>query len=195
MNATGPAGGSAKLAPRDESPRLWTVGHSTRTWEDFREVLRVHEITAVVDVRRFPGSRKFPWFGSDAMSEQLPRDGVGYEWISQLGGRRSVLPGSPNGGWRNSSFQGYADHMASTEFADGLEQALAAAAQGRTALMCAELLWWRCHRRLISDLLVYRGHQVLHIQTKRAAEPHHLNPVAQALGEGLIYPPLQRSLL
>jgi len=85
--------------------------------------------------------------------------------------------------------------MASAEFADGLEQASAATAQGRTALMCAELLWWRCHRRLISDLLVHRGHQVLHIQTERAAEPHHLNPMAQAVGEDLIYPPLQLGLL
>lgn len=195
MNAAGPAYGSAKRAPRDGASVLWTVGHSTRTWEAFREVLRVHEITTLVDVRRFPGSRKFPWFGSDAMSEQLPRDGVGYKWIPQLGGRRSVLPGSPNGGWRNSSFQGYADHMASAEFANGLEQALAAAAQGRTALMCAELLWWRCHRRLISDLLVHRGYQVLHIQTERAPESHHLNPMAQAVGEDLIYPPLQLGLL
>ncbi|WP_313271962.1 DUF488 domain-containing protein [Stenotrophomonas sp.] len=195
MNATGPAYGSAKLTPLDEASPVWTVGHSTRTWEAFREVLRVHEITTVVDVRRFPGSRKFPWFGSDAMSTQLPLDGIGYHWVPQLGGRRSVQPESPNGAWKSASFQGYADHMASAEFADGLEQALTAAAESRTALMCAELLWWRCHRRLISDLLVHRGHQVLHIQTERAAEPHQLNPMAQAAGEGLIYPPLQLGLL
>ncbi len=178
-----------------EPATIWTIGHSTHAWEAFVDVLQAHRIDSIVDVRRFPGSRKFPWFGSDAMSSQLPRDGVGYEWIPQLGGRRSVLPGSPNGGWRNSSFQGYADHMASAEFADGLEQASAATAQGRTALMCAELLWWRCHRRLISDLLVHRGHKVLHIQSERAAEPHHLNPMAQAVGEDLRYPPLQLGLL
>ena len=109
-------------------------------------------------------------------------------------GRRTVQSRSANGGWRNSSFQGYADHMASAGFADGLEQALAAAARSRTALMCAELLWWRCHRRLISDLLVHRGHQVLHIQTERAPDPHRLNPMAQRAGEGLIYPPFAARL-
>ncbi len=178
-----------------EPAPLWTVGHSTRTWGAFVDVLRAHQIESIVDVRRFPGSRKFPWFSSDAMSAQLPRDDIGYHWVPQLGGRRSVQPGSPNGGWRNSSFQGYADHMASAEFANGLEQALAAAADGRTALMCAEVLWWRCHRRLISDLLVHRGHAVLHIQTERPAELHRLNPIAQEAGDGLIYPPQQLGLL
>jgi len=174
---------------------VWTVGHSTRTWDAFLKVLQAHEINAVIDVRRFPGSRKFPWFATDAMSVQLPRDGIRYQWVPQLGGRRSAQPGSQNGGWRNASFQGYADHMSSAEFADGLKQALSTAAEGRAALMCAELLWWRCHRRLISDLLLHRGHLVLHIQTERPAEPHALNPMAQGAGQNLIYPPLQLDLL
>ena len=106
-------------------PALWTVGHSTRTWDDFVALLRHHRIEAIADVRRFPGSRRHPWFASEAMGEALPRTGIAYLWLPGLGGRRPVQPGSPNGAWRNAAFQGYADHMASAEFAHALERALA----------------------------------------------------------------------
>lgn len=175
-------------------PTIWTVGHSTRSWDDFLAVLAAHDIQAIADVRRFPGSRRYPWFASDAMAQALPQAGIAYRWLPQLGGRRKVVPGSPNGAWHNAAFQGYADHMASAEFRDGLAQALELAAHRHAALMCAELLWWRCHRRLISDLLQHRGYHVLHIQDARPATPHPGNPDARAAGEDLVYPPAQSAL-
>lgn len=175
-------------------PTVWTLGHSTRTWEEFLAVLAAHDIQAIADVRRFPGSRRYPWFASEAMAQRLPEAGVAYRWLPQLGGRRKAQPGSPNGAWRNAAFQGYADHMTSVEFGEGLELALDLAGTHRTALMCAELLWWRCHRRLISDLLQHRGHEVLHIQDEKPAQPHPGNPDAVAQGENLIYPPAQAAL-
>jgi len=173
---------------------LWTIGHSTREWEDFLAVLAAHGIEAIADVRRFPGSRRYPWFASEAMAQALPQAGIAYLWLPQLGGRRRAQPGSPNGGWRNAAFQGYADHMASAEFREGLDAALELAAVHRTALMCAELLWWRCHRRLVSDLLLHRGHEVLHIQDAGPALPHPGNPMARAVGADLVYPPVQATL-
>ena len=175
----------------DSRPTVWTLGHSTHSWEGFLELLSVHGIQAIADVRRFPGSRRHPWFASEAMAQALPAAGLGYLWLPQLGGRRRALPGSPNGGWRNAAFQGYADHMASAEFRQGLAQALGLAARQRIALMCAELLWWRCHRRLIADLLLHRGYPVLHIMDASAAKPHPGNPAAVARGEDLVYPPAE----
>ena len=168
---------------------VWTVGHSTREWEPFLQLLAAHGIEAVVDVRRFPGSRRYPWFAEPVLRNSLPDAGLEYLWLPQLGGRRPPLVDSPNGAWRNAAFQGYADHMDSTEFADGLGQAMALALRRRTALMCAEALWWRCHRRLISDLLVHRGVEVLHVVDEKPPQPHEINPDARADGDGLVYPP------
>lgn len=173
---------------------LWTVGHSTRAWEEFLAVLAAHGIEAIADVRRFPGSRRYPWFASETLAAQLPAVGIAYQWLPQLGGRRRVQPGSPNGGWRNAAFQGYADHMASAEFGEGLAQALALAACQRTALMCAESVWWRCHRRLIADLLAHRGYLVCHILDAKPAQAHPVNPAAQPRGDALVYPPAQDDL-
>ncbi|MBD7952743.1 DUF488 domain-containing protein [Stenotrophomonas sp. Sa5BUN4] len=173
---------------------LWTIGHSTRPWDTFLQLLTAHGISAIADVRRFPGSRRHPWFASEQMADTLPNLGVTYQWIPELGGRRRVQPESPNGAWDNAAFQGYADHMTSAEFASGLEKVLALAGTHRTALMCAEAPWWRCHRRLISDLLTHRGNQVLHIVSGAEPEPHPLNPMAQAMGQDLIYPPAQATL-
>ncbi|ADV26832.1 hypothetical protein Psesu_0981 [Pseudoxanthomonas suwonensis 11-1] len=173
---------------------IWTVGHSTRDWDAFLELLRAHDIGAIADVRRYPGSRRYPWFASEALAEGLPQAGIAYRWLPQLGGRRQPQADSPNGAWRNAAFQGYADHMTSAEFADGLAQALDLAATTRTALMCAEAVWWRCHRRLISDLLQHRCWEVLHIVDARQAQPHPGNPDARAQGEDLVYPPRQAGL-
>lgn len=175
-------------------PTLWTVGHSTRSWQDFLAILAAHGIGAIADVRRFPGSRRYPWFASEAMAEALPAAGIEYRWLPQLGGRRKVVPGSPNGAWRNASFQGYADHLASAEFADGLERALEMAQRTPTALMCAEAVWWRCHRRLISDLLLHRGGEVRHILDAGHVQAHPMHPEARGRGAGLVYPPLQPPL-
>ncbi|MEB2188161.1 DUF488 domain-containing protein [Xanthomonas campestris pv. campestris] len=173
---------------------VWTIGHSTRSWEAFVALLRVHRIEAVVDVRRFPGSRRYPWFASEVMASALAEIGLAYVWLPQLGGRRRAQPGSPNGAWRNAAFQGYADHMSSAEFQQAFAQVTTLAASTRSALMCAEALWWQCHRRLISDLLVHRGHAVLHVMSEKPAQPHQLTPGAQVAGADLIYPPQQGAL-
>jgi len=173
---------------------VWTIGHSTRPWEPFLQLLAEQGITAIADVRRFPGSRRHPWFASEQMASALPVHGMAYQWIPELGGRRKVRPDSPNGAWDNAAFQGYADHMASSEFAKGLKKALELAATHRTALMCAEAPWWRCHRRLICDLLTHRGHEVLHIVSSAEPKPHLLNPMAFGVGQDLIYPPAQAAL-
>lgn len=179
---------------RSPLPSVWTIGHSTRLWDEFLGLLEIHGIQAIADVRRFPGSRRHPWFASDAMAEALPAIGVDYLWIPELGGRRRVQPNSPNGAWDNAAFQGYADHMASKEFEEGLDKALRLVRGTRTALMCAEAPWWRCHRRLISDLLTHRDYPVLHILGSGAAQPHPLNAMARPKGRNLVYPAPQADL-
>jgi len=181
--------------PSSSAPlTFWTIGHSTRSWDEFLQLLSAQGISAIADVRRYPGSRRHPWFASEQMAAALPALGLTYRWIPELGGRRKVQPDSPNGAWNNAAFQGYADHMSSVEFAGGLEEVLAMAGEHRTALMCAEAPWWRCHRRLISDLLTYRGHEVLHILSKAEPKLHVLSPVAHGAGAALIYPPAQKDL-
>ncbi|EKT4084548.1 DUF488 domain-containing protein [Stenotrophomonas maltophilia] len=181
-------------APAPTPVTVWTIGHSTRPWDEFLRLLFAQGISAIADVRRFPGSRRHPWFASEQMAKTLPAHGVEYLWIPELGGRRKVQPDSPNGAWDNAAFQGYADHMATAEFAGGLSKVLALGGEHRTALMCAEAPWWRCHRRLISDLLTHRGHEVLHIVSHAEPKPHPLNPMAQAVGPALVYPPAQTEL-
>lgn len=195
MAEFGKAGSGTGARPAAHGPgRIWTIGHSTRDWDEFLGLLGAHGIEAVADVRRYPGSRRYPWFASEALSRALPEAGIAYRWLPQLGGRRRAGPDSPNGAWNNAAFQGYADHMASAEFAEGLAEALELAAHHRTALMCAESLWWRCHRRLVSDLLQHRGWEVLHILDQRQAQPHPGNPDARPAGDDLIYPPRQAGL-
>ena len=132
---------------------IWTIGHSTRTLEEFTALLYEYRIEAIADVRRFPGSRRYPHFASEALAKSLPAHDIAYQWIPKLGGRRKVQPGSPNTAWRNASFQGYADYTATTEFAEGLAELLKLAARKRTAMMCAEVVWWRCHRSIVSYVL------------------------------------------
>jgi uncharacterized protein (DUF488 family) len=151
---------------------VWTIGHSTRTLEEFLAVLAAHELQAIADVRRFPGSRRHPHFAREALEQSLPSAGIEYLWLPQLGGRRRPRPDSPNTAWRNEAFRGYADHLASAEFAEGMAQLLPLAARRRTAIMCSELLWWRCHRSLISDVLKASGIEVLHVIDAGPAKPH-----------------------
>ncbi|MFC5581410.1 DUF488 family protein [Rhodanobacter terrae] len=158
----------------DDPATIWTIGHSTRTLEEFLGLLSEYRIEAIADVRRFPGSRRYPHFARDALAETLPAHDIAYQWIPKLGGRRRVQPGSPNYAWRNASFRGYADHLASAEFAEGLQELLILAAARRTALMCAEAVWWSCHRSLIADVLKLRGIEVTHIidATHSTAHPY-----------------------
>ncbi len=146
-----------------EPRTIWTVGHSTRTLEEFFAILDAYQIKSLVDVRSFPGSRRYPHFGRELLAETLPAHGIDYQWMPKLGGRRRKQPDSINLAWRNLSFRNYADHLASEEFAEGLAELLARAAPQATTIMCAEAVWWRCHRSIISDVLKLRGIEVIHI--------------------------------
>jgi uncharacterized protein (DUF488 family) len=174
---------------------LWTIGHSTRPWEDFVALLREAGIGCVVDVRRFAGSRRNPQFSPQAMDSALREDGIDYWPVPAFGGRRVPRPDSPNGAWRMAAFRGYADHMASDEFIAARERLMQRARNQRCAVMCAEAVWWRCHRRLIADDLTARGWQVLHVMTPGRSEPHPLHPDARLVDDVLVYPPEQPTLL
>jgi uncharacterized protein (DUF488 family) len=167
--------------------KIWTIGHSTRTFEELVDLLRHYEIEAVADVRRFPGSRRYPYFQRDELAVSLPAQGIAYQWIPKLGGRRPVHRDSPNTAWRNASFRGYADYMASTEFAEGLDELLRFAEAQRTAMMCAEAVWWRCHRSMLADLLSVRGVEVIHIIDERHGNPHPYTGPARIVDGQLTY--------
>jgi uncharacterized protein (DUF488 family) len=166
---------------------VWTIGHSTRTADAFRDVLDAQAIELVVDVRRFPGSRRLPHFASPELEADLRSNGILYHWLPALGGRRSPRPDSTNDAWRHPAFRGYADYLQTEEFADGLGELLMLAYGLRTAIMCAELLWWRCHRRLIADVLVALGIAVFHIRDATIVEEHSLTSPAHLVHGGLSY--------
>ena len=170
---------------------VFTVGHSTHEPEAFADLLARHGVQTLVDVRRHPGSRRVPWTDRGQIARVLPVD---YRHLSGLGGRRRPLAGSPNGFWENDAFRGYADHMASDEFVAALEELVELARTSRAALMCAEGLWWRCHRRLIADALVVRGFAVFHIDPRGRAEGHRRTEGVVVRGTRLVYPPAQEQL-
>jgi uncharacterized protein (DUF488 family) len=171
---------------------ILTIGHSTHEAAEFAGLLAANGVELLIDVRRHPGSRRVPWTNPGAIEAALP---VPYVHLPELGGRRRPRQDSPNGFWRNSSFRGYADHMAGDEFAAGLERLLALAIRRRVAIMCAEAQWWRCHRRLVADALVARDCPALHVDSAGRAEPHRLTDAA-VITEGLVqYPPPQIGLL
>ena len=174
--------------------QVWTIGHSTRSLEGLVDVLRAHAIEAVVDVRRFAGSRRLPQFNEGALRAGLEAAGIAYCWLPSLGGRRTPVVNSVNTGWRHSAFRGYADHLASPEFAEGLVELLTISGGLRTTVMCAEMLWWQCHRRLIADVLTSLGYEVLHVQTEKPAEPHRLVDPARIVDGDLSYAADQASL-
>jgi uncharacterized protein (DUF488 family) len=166
---------------------VWTIGHSTRTADVFREVLETQGIELVADVRRFPGSRRLPHFARPALEADLHSAGILYDWMPALGGRRRAQPDSINDGWRHPAFRGYADYLQTQEFADGLDELLTRAYGMRTAVMCAEVLWWRCHRRLIADVLTTLGVEVIHIRDASVTEPHRLALPARLVKGELSY--------
>lgn len=167
---------------------IWTVGHSSRSADEFQRVLDAHAIEVVADVRRFPGSRRHPQFGSAVLAQSLDGDGIGYAWLPRLGGRRRGAAGPQHQGWRNPSFRAYAAYTWTDEFAAGLDELLHIAEAGRTTLMCSELLWWRCHRALISDVLRFIGVQVIHILDEGAGTPHPYTSPARISEGQLTYP-------
>lgn len=166
---------------------IWTLGHSNLSIEDFLERLERYEIAAIADVRRFPGSRRLPHFSRTTFAAALKAASVGYRWFEALGGRRRPAPDSINTAWRNTSFRGYADYMATPEFADALEQLIDYASQQRTAVMCAEVLWWRCHRALISDVLQVRGIPVTHVLDLDKTVEHPFTPPARVVNGRVSY--------
>jgi uncharacterized protein (DUF488 family) len=169
------------------APTIWTIGHSTRTATEFVDVLRAYDIELIADVRRYPGSRRLPHFSSEQLAADLGAAGIFYRHIVELGGRRASLPDSPNDGWRHPAFRGYADYIGTDTFAEGLQELLSVAPGLRTAIMCAEVLWWRCHRRLISDVLVSLGYKVIHIRDRGVAEEHELTAPARMVDGFLSY--------
>ena len=171
-----------------------TVGHSTHPPEALVALLRGAGVELVADVRRHPGSRRLPHVRADALRELLAQGGVGCEHLEALGGRRRPVPGSVNDGWEHEAFRGYADWMASADFAAGLARLEALAAERRTAVMCAEAPWWRCHRRLVCDALLVRGWAVRHILPDGSLADHELTAFAVADGERITYPSPQLKL-
>jgi uncharacterized protein (DUF488 family) len=174
---------------------LYTVGHSTRSTEDFIRLLRAHGIERLADVRTIPRSRHNPQFNSDALERSLREAGIAYAPLPRLGGLRKPRKDSPNLGWRHSGFRGYADYMETPEFEAGLGELLAMAEGARTAVMCAEAVWWRCHRSVLADALLARGITVLHILHEKKVEPHRFTRFALVEGTRVTYPPEQPSLL
>ena len=168
---------------------LFTIGHSTRSLEELVALLRGARVTLVVDVRRFPGSRRHPQFGAERLAAGLAEAGIGYRHEPALGGRRKARPDSVNTAWRNEQFRGYADHMASAEFAAGLAALQAAAAEQPTAVLCAEAYWRQCHRQLIADAMEAAGWDVVHLLAGGAREAHRRNPQLRVDARGgLSYP-------
>ena len=171
--------------------RVWTIGHSTRTADEFISLLRPQEIDRLADFRTIPQSRRHPHFGRDALSARLAAEGVQYRHFKDLGGLRKPRADSTNGAWKNQAFRGYADHMETVEFAASVDELLAFGAGGRVAVMCAEAVWWQCHRMLLSDALVAREIDVEHILSAVSVQPHRLTPFAQIQAGGHVrYPGL-----
>lgn len=174
---------------------VYTIGHSTREFTDFVSLLREHGIEVLADVRSIPRSRHNPQYEQTTLQEVLPKEGVEYLWLKNLGGRRHTLKNSPNMGWRNESFRGYADYMQTPEFADAVAELIELASKKRVAIMCAEAVPWRCHRSLVGDALLVRGVEVQDIMAPGKATPHTLTKFAKVVGTTLTYPPAQETLL
>ena len=187
--------------------RIWTIGHSTRTIDEFISLLKENEIKMLADVRAFPGSKRYPHFNKDALAKSLSEQGIRYEHFPELGGKRKSKPDSRNTAWRNASFRGYADYMETEQFQNGIERLLNIAGQGAEswavgekrydgseavtpcaiAIMCAEAVWWHCHRSLIADCLKARGVEVLHVLGATKVDPHPYTPAARIVNGELSY--------
>lgn len=167
---------------------LYTIGHSTRPFEELLEALQAHGIQTLVDIRAFPMSRRLPQFNRESLENALPAAGIGYVWVKALGGyRKKTLDESPNVALRNASFRNYADYMLSAEFHDAMKELVALAEGSRTAYMCAERVYFRCHRMLVSDWLVAHGHEVMHIDGTGPLKAHRLTAEARMIDGELIY--------
>lgn len=174
------------------SSRIYTIGHSTRSLDELVALLRENGVTLLADIRRYPGSRRFPHFAGDSLAATLPASEIEYAHFADLGGRRSPSPRSPNGAWENPQFRAYADHMSTPLFQSTVDRLLAL--PGTKTVMCAEAVPWRCHRNLLSDEFMRRGLEVIHILGPAATKVHELNPMARVVDGRVIYPPDQSSM-
>ncbi|MFL6248261.1 MAG: DUF488 family protein [Thermoanaerobaculia bacterium] len=172
--------------------RIYTIGHSTRSIEEFIALLEQHGVARLADIRRYPGSRRYPHFSGDSLQRTLPEHGIAYEHFDSLGGRRKPSAHSENGAWNNDQFRGYADHMATAEFRSAIDRLLAD--DRSTAVMCAEAVPWRCHRNLLADDLVRRGVEVIHIIGLDSSQPHALSKMARVQTDRVTYPPEQSTM-
>jgi uncharacterized protein (DUF488 family) len=171
-----------------EMPAVFTIGHSTRTWKEFLEILRAHGIERVIDVRSIPRSRHNPQFNRESLRTKLRAARISYVHLRKLGGLRHARRDSPNLGWRNTSFRGFADYMQTSEFDAGLQRLIKLTGQKRSALMCAEAVPWRCHRSLVGDALTVRGIRVEDIMSKTRCQLHSVTSFGRVLGNRITYP-------
>lgn len=167
--------------------QIWTIGHSTRSAEEFARLLNAYRIEVLADIRNFPGSRKFPHFNADALEKIMAGAGIEYRHFKELGGRRKPVPGSRNNGWRVEAFRGYADYMETEPFHNAVTELMQLASAQRVAYMCSEAVWWSCHRALVSDYLKYRGWTVMHIMSPVKADEHPYTKPARIVGGELLY--------
>lgn len=176
-----------KKIPKNKT--IWTIGHSTRSFEELVEMLHSFQIEMLVDIRSYPGSRRYPHFNKEALEISLPQNNIQYTHLKMLGGRKKVNPNSKNTTWRNIAFRGYADYMETDDFKKGIEELETIAIKKRTAYMCSEAVWWRCHRSMVSDYLKARGWKVMHIMNTGKAEEHPYTAPARIVNGELSYEP------
>lgn len=179
----------ANLMSKTDESTIYTIGHSTRSIETFVELLQENRVSQVVDIRRFPGSRKFPWFNPEPLQSALQAAQIQLRPLEALGGRRKVNPNTHNTTWRNESFRGYADYMETEAFEQGMNVLETLAREQTTAYMCAEAVWWRCHRSMVSDVLKAKGWTVYHIMGPGQLQEHPYTSPARVVGNTVVYTP------
>ena len=173
----------------DHSKTVWTIGHSTHTLDELVAMLHSFKISFVADIRSYPGSRKFPQFNKEVLEVSLPKHNIKYAHLKKLGGRRKVNPESKNTTWHHEAFRGYADYMETEAFAEGIKELIAIALEQRTAYMCSEAVWWRCHRSMVSDYLKADGWDVQHIMAIDKSTEHPYTQPARVVDGNLTYFP------
>ncbi len=178
---------ASRTSGADSATVVFTIGHGARPIGELIALLRSAGVRQLVDVRTAPGSRKHPQFAKAALETSLKAAGIGYVWRQDLGGWRKATPASPHSALRSPAFRGYADHMDSEEFGHALDWLIETSAAAPTAIMCAESLWWRCHRRMLADALTARGREVVHVMSGGTLEPHRVHPSARVVGNRVVY--------
>jgi uncharacterized protein (DUF488 family) len=176
-----------KMIRSGQNKNIWTIGHSTRSLDEFIAMLKSFQIELVADIRSFPGSRKYPQYNKEALEISLPQYNMGYFHLRNLGGRRKANPDSKNTAWRHVAFRGYADYMETDPFKEGIKELEKIALKKRTAYMCSEAVWWRCHRSMVSDYLKVNGWTVMHIMGIGKEEEHPYTGPARIVGGKLVY--------